>query len=210
MKMKLMLVMGVVLLACQVSAEESLILKTQSDRENYTTGINIVRTLKQQGGVINLDIVIQGMKDELTGERHLLNDDTIRETMLALQSQLTKKQTCRVIEYTDHFKAICKDDLPKTPVSSLLAQTQVRTPVLDEEQTLRALVVASIAPPKGNAPPVPASSQAPVKVQIPVQQQTFAALLAAQEQAITDGDMKIELSALARRFGESWLKTQPH
>lgn len=53
--------------AAQSGAEEALAVRTPIDRENYNTGVTLVRNLKQQGGVINLDLVIQGMKDELKG-----------------------------------------------------------------------------------------------------------------------------------------------
>lgn len=212
MKIQLMIALGVVFLACQVGAEESLVLKTQNDRENYTAGISIMRSLKQEGGVINLDIVIQGMKDELTGDRHLLNEDTVRETMLALQSALMQKQTCGVIEYQDHFKAICTGALSKIREAYTQHPARARVPVRDEEQTLAALRIASLAPPKGISTPLPAASQALVKIQmpVPVQQETFAALLTAQEQAAASEEPKIELGDLTRRYGEAWLKKQPH
>ena len=92
MKLKLIIILGVLLLACQVGAEETLVLKTQKDKDNYNTGVKIVRSLKQQGGEINLDVVIQGMKDELTGEGHILTEDNVSETMVASQNELRQNQ----------------------------------------------------------------------------------------------------------------------
>lgn len=205
MKLRLIIVLGIVLLACQVGAEESLVLRTQKDRENYTTGVNIVKTLKQQGGEINLDIVIQGMKDELLGEGQLVTEDTIPETMLASQSEMKQKQACRVIVSPDHYETICsRDDLQTLASSQALVQARKS----DDEQTSAALFAATPAPPRVTAPQTRVISQALVQAQPPAQFQTFAELKGAQVQA-NGGPVKIERSDLAKRFGASWLKTQP-
>jgi hypothetical protein len=89
---------------------------------------------------------------------------------------------CRVVEFPDHYEAVCTGDAPQTPASS-----------------------ASLAS--------PASPQAPGQEQAVVQEHTFEALLAAQEQAQLaniDGEVVIERSDLAMRHAELWLKTQPH
>lgn len=206
MKLKLIIVLGVVLLACQVGAEEMLVLKTQQNRENYNTGVRIVRSLKQQGSEINLDILIQGMKDALTGEGHILTEDNVSETMVASQNELRQKQVCRVIEDQDLYESICKRAVLQTPASS---QAQVQKRRSDEEQTFAALFVSTPAPPRVDSLRTSVLSQALVPKQSPVQFQTFADLLAAQAQANADAQIKIERSDLARRFGVSWLKTQP-
>ena len=147
MKLKLIIVLGIVLLACQVGAGETLALKTQKDIENYNAGVRIARSLRQQGGEINLDIVIQGMKDELTGEGHILTEDNVSETMVASQNELKQKQVCRVIEDPELYEAICKRDVPQTPASS---QAQVQKQRSDEDQTFAALFVSTPAAPQGD------------------------------------------------------------
>jgi hypothetical protein len=204
MKLKLIIVLGILLLACQVDAGETLVLKTQQNRDNYNTGVRIVRSLKQQGGEINLDIVIQGMKDELLGEGRILTEDAVSETMVASQKELQQKQACRVIEDPGLYEAICKRDDPQ----ALGPHAQVRKQGSDEEQTFAALFVSTPAAPRGDSTRTRILSQALMQRQPPVQFQTFADLQAAQAQA-NDEPVKIERSDLARRFGESWLKTQP-
>ena len=92
MNLKWMAVLVMTLLAAQVFAEEPLVLKTQTDKENYSTGINIVRTLKQQGGEVNLDVVIKGMMDGLTGQKLLMTEDELGKTMAALQTKQMQRQ----------------------------------------------------------------------------------------------------------------------
>ncbi len=74
MTMKWTIFLGVVLLAVQAFGGEPQVLKTQKDKENYCTGIEFVRTLKQQGGAVDLDLVIQGIKDGLTGAKLLMTE----------------------------------------------------------------------------------------------------------------------------------------
>jgi hypothetical protein len=205
MKLKLIIVLVIVLLASQAGAGETLALKTQKDMENYNTGVRIVRSLRQQGGEINLDIVIQGMKDELTGEGRILTEDNVSETMVASQNELKQKQVCRVIEDPQLYEALCKRADPQTPASS---HAQVQKQRSDEDQTLAALFVSTPAAPQRIASRTGVLSQALIQRQPPVQFQTFSDLQAAQAQA-NDEPVKIERSDLARRFGESWLKTQP-
>lgn len=69
--------LGVLLMAAPLYAEDQLVLKTQKDRENYATGVEFVKKLKQQGGAVNLDIVIRGMQDELTGDTLLMTDQDV-------------------------------------------------------------------------------------------------------------------------------------
>jgi hypothetical protein len=75
--------LGVLLLAAPLYAEDQLVLKTQKDRENYATGVEFVKKLKQQGGAVNLDIVIRGMQDELTGDTLLMTDQNVPTAVAA-------------------------------------------------------------------------------------------------------------------------------
>jgi Domain amino terminal to FKBP-type peptidyl-prolyl isomerase len=206
MKLRLITVLAIVLLAVQAGAGETLVLKTQKDKDNYNAGISIARSLRQQGGEINLDIVIQGMKDELTGERHIVTEDNVSETMVASQNELKQKQVCQVIDDPELYEAICNRTVPQAPASS---QAQVQKQRSDEEQTFAALFASTPAAPRRIASQTGVLSQALMQRQAPVQYQTFADLQAAQAQ-VNDEPVKIERSDLARRFGEAWLKTQPH
>ena len=89
MKLKWTALLGIMLLAGQAFGGEQQFLKTQKDKENYSTGVEFVRNLKQQGGAVDLDIVIQGIKDGLTGEKLLMTEAEIRSTMAARQDGRT-------------------------------------------------------------------------------------------------------------------------
>src|SRR5574341_2117574 len=95
LKMKLigMAALATALLTAQAQAGDKTVLKTQTDRESYSNGVNIARTLKQQSGVVNLDVLIHGMKDELTGDKLLMTEDDLHKTLAALQADMEKLLT---------------------------------------------------------------------------------------------------------------------
>jgi hypothetical protein len=196
MKQTVIAVLMVVFFAAQATAEEGTVLQGRMDKVSYATGVTLVRDLKQQGGSFDLDLVIKGMRDEITGEKLLLTEEDLHIILAAMQNELKKHQTRGVTEY------------PEAPA-------QARTPVRDEEQTMRALAVASLAPPKERTQQIPSSSpssfQALAQLEAPVQEHTFAALAAQQQPQTNDkGTVQIVLSDLTRMHAEYWLKTRPH
>jgi FKBP-type peptidyl-prolyl cis-trans isomerase FklB len=84
--------LGATLLVADMSAAEPMELKTQKDRVNYGIGVTVVRNYKQQGIDIDLDILIQGMKDALSGSKLKMSEDELRVTMTSLQTQLILQQ----------------------------------------------------------------------------------------------------------------------
>lgn len=92
MNLKWMAVPVMVLLASQLYAADPVDLKTEKDRLDYAIGVNMINTVKQQGGEVNLDIMIKGMMDGLTGENLLISEDELRRILAARQSELAEKQ----------------------------------------------------------------------------------------------------------------------
>ncbi len=93
--------LGILLLAAQAGAEDAIVLKTRQDKANYATGVEIIRSLRQQGGVIDLDLLIQGMRDGLTGNGLLLSENEL--AVIKAQASL---------EDTQHRAAARQDELP--------------------------------------------------------------------------------------------------
>ncbi len=65
-------------LPLHAAAGEASALKTEQEKVNYAIGVKFVRALVQRPGTVNLDLVIQGMKDGLTSEKLLLSESEIR------------------------------------------------------------------------------------------------------------------------------------
>jgi FKBP-type peptidyl-prolyl cis-trans isomerase len=83
--------LGIVLLTAQC-AQEPTELKTEKDKVNYGIGVSIGKSLKQQGMEVDLNLVMKGLKDELSGNKLLLSDDELRKTMTSFQQELRQKQ----------------------------------------------------------------------------------------------------------------------
>lgn len=106
MKLKLIVFMVVVLLAAQVGAEEAPVLKTQQDKVSYGIGVSMGTNLKRHGIEVNTDLVVKGLKDELSGGKLLMSDDELRKTMTEFQTALHQKQAeAKVTAAQDNKKA---------------------------------------------------------------------------------------------------------
>lgn len=92
MTLKWMVLLGFVVIATQVDAEETQVLKTQKDKVNYAIGVNLVGNIRQQGIEIDLDLVIKGMKDASSGGKLLLTDDELRKSISLYQTAVRQKQ----------------------------------------------------------------------------------------------------------------------
>jgi len=85
-------VLGILLLAAQVSAQETQVFKTHKDEISYVAGVEMARTLKAQGMEVNTDLFIKGLQDELSGGKLLLSDDEIRKASAMFHAELRRKQ----------------------------------------------------------------------------------------------------------------------
>jgi FKBP-type peptidyl-prolyl cis-trans isomerase len=84
-------VLGLVLLTAQCAQEPS-DLKTEQDKVNYGIGVSVAKNFKQQGVEVDVNLMIKGMKDELSGKKLLMSEDELRKTMIAFQNELRRKQ----------------------------------------------------------------------------------------------------------------------
>jgi FKBP-type peptidyl-prolyl cis-trans isomerase FklB len=95
MRLKLVVLLGILFLASQVSAEEKLLLKNQKDKVSYAIGLNIGRKLandlKKQSIDIDPSILTKGIQDALAGAKPSLTDQEIQETIVAFQKEMTAK-----------------------------------------------------------------------------------------------------------------------
>jgi FKBP-type peptidyl-prolyl cis-trans isomerase len=69
-------------------------LKDLKDRASYSIGLNIGFNMKRQNIDLNQDALVSGIKDALTpGKTPQLNEQQVRETMMAFQKDMEQKQT---------------------------------------------------------------------------------------------------------------------
>jgi len=74
------------------SAGQKMTLETQKDRQSYAIGVEVVRNWKRQGIDFDLDILIRGMKDALSGNKLLLTEEGLRTTLNLFSTDLRRKK----------------------------------------------------------------------------------------------------------------------
>ena len=91
MKLKFSGAVGLLLLATQVSAGENQTFRSPMDKVNYGIGVEMARNFKNQGIDVDLDMVIKGMKDGLSGNV-LITEKELHKLMTDFQAELRQKQ----------------------------------------------------------------------------------------------------------------------
>jgi FKBP-type peptidyl-prolyl cis-trans isomerase len=98
--------LGVWSLAAQASAQEAGAPKTSRDKVSYGVGVDMARNLKSQGVEVDLDLVIQGLRDEFSGKKLLIPDRELRRLMTMFQVEQKKGQgQARVMSAAENKKA---------------------------------------------------------------------------------------------------------
>jgi FKBP-type peptidyl-prolyl cis-trans isomerase FklB len=69
-----------------------LTLKTQKDKASYAIGLNIGKSMHKDSVDIDPSILLRGLRDGLAGSKPLLTDEEARAAMVALQTEMRKKQ----------------------------------------------------------------------------------------------------------------------
>jgi FKBP-type peptidyl-prolyl cis-trans isomerase len=92
MKRKWIIILGVGILAVQGNAQEPMALKTEKDKVSYGIGVGAARNFKRQGVEIDLDMVVKGLRDELSGAKLLLSEEDLSAAMTTFQTEMKQKQ----------------------------------------------------------------------------------------------------------------------
>ncbi|MDA8077638.1 MAG: FKBP-type peptidyl-prolyl cis-trans isomerase [Nitrospiraceae bacterium] len=92
MRLVWMTVMGCLLLAGSVFAEEQKPLSSQKDKASYVLGTDVGNTLKRQGIEVDLEIFIKGIRDAVQGSKPLLSEEETKEVIMAFRQDMLAKQ----------------------------------------------------------------------------------------------------------------------
>jgi FKBP-type peptidyl-prolyl cis-trans isomerase FklB len=95
MKLRMIVVLGILFLASQVNAQEKPVLKSQKEKVSYIIGTDIGGNLKRQSVDVDPNILVRGIQDALSGAKPLLSKEEIQETMVAFQKEMADKQKQR-------------------------------------------------------------------------------------------------------------------
>jgi FKBP-type peptidyl-prolyl cis-trans isomerase len=72
--------------------ESATTLTTPKDKLSYAIGLNVGRSLQKDSVVVDPAILEQGLRDALSGGKTLMTDEDARSAILAIQTELRKKQ----------------------------------------------------------------------------------------------------------------------
>lgn len=86
-----MQLLGFLLVASQALAGDD-DLKTPLEKSSYAIGVNLVGNLRQQGGAMDQELVIQGMRDAFAGGRLRMSDGEIRKYISFYQNEVRNRQ----------------------------------------------------------------------------------------------------------------------
>jgi len=89
---RLALILCCMVMAGTAAAADKLELKTQKDKASYAIGLDMGGSLKKNDIEVNTDALVKGIKDGLSGEKPLLTDQELKETIAAIQKDLMAKQ----------------------------------------------------------------------------------------------------------------------
>ena len=93
MKQLCIVLLCLVVMTIQLSAQKKTTLKTEKDKVSYIIGTDIAKNLKKQGIDIDPDMLFKGLKDEFTDQKLVLSDSEIQQVMLAFQQEMMAKQS---------------------------------------------------------------------------------------------------------------------
>ena len=86
------------LLASTAFSQDNPPLKDEKDKVSYSIGLDIGNTFKKQSMDINLDVLMTGLRDALSGNKPLLTDEQVKETMTAYSKTMMEKQASQAKE----------------------------------------------------------------------------------------------------------------
>ncbi len=92
MRYQWIVVIGILFFSGQLWGEEKGAPKTQKDRVSYVIGVDIGTNLKKHSIDVNPDLLFKGIKDGLSGDKLMMSDQEIKETIAAFQKEIQAKQ----------------------------------------------------------------------------------------------------------------------
>jgi FKBP-type peptidyl-prolyl cis-trans isomerase FklB len=104
MKLRWLVVLGIIFFVSQVYAGEKIVLKDNKDKVSYSMGVRVGNSLKKESIEINQDAFIQGFKDELSGHKKLMTDQEVNETLMNFQKEMMAKEAARLKELGEKNK----------------------------------------------------------------------------------------------------------
>lgn len=131
------------------TARAPLTLKTDLDKQSYSIGLNIGRSMKKDGVDIEPSILARGIRDALAGGKTLMTDEEIKTTMTALSTAVRKKQ--EELRKEQDAKLQAQGAANKTEGDAFLAENKTKEGVVTLPSGLQYKILSEGTGPKPTA-----------------------------------------------------------
>ncbi len=126
MKLKMIIVLGLLFLVSQVNAQENPVLKNQKEKMSYIIGMSIGNNLKRQSVEVELNSFVKGVEDALGGKKPLLSEQEIREMMTAFENEMRVKQEVAAQKNKEQGDSFLAENKKKEGVKTLESGLQYK------------------------------------------------------------------------------------
>ncbi len=129
--------LATVLVAAQVSAQDSAAFKTPKEKLSYALGMDLGLSLQKQAIEVDPAVFAQALKDSLSGGKTLLTEEEARATITALQTEMREKFVAKNKKEGEDFMAQNKTKegvvaLPSGLQYKILKEGTGKKPTLDD------------------------------------------------------------------------------
>ena len=130
MKLRTMLICGLLVATNHAWSGEVKELKTDKEKLSYGIGLSVAKNLKKQSTDFDLEILIQGIRSGISGENALISEKELRKLMNNYQASirqnamLTKQQT--LVENREKAEKFQSENKSKPGVVTLQSGVQYR------------------------------------------------------------------------------------
>lgn len=96
MRVRGVMIFGMLLVASTAMAAEKMELKTGKDKVSYAIGMDMAGSLKKNDIAVDPDILGKALKDVLTEQKPLMTDEEVKATLTSLQKEMQEKQQAKM------------------------------------------------------------------------------------------------------------------
>lgn len=122
--------MASLVLSSAMAATDSTALSTDTDKLSYSIGIDLGKNFKRQSIDVNPQVMLQGLKDGLEGNKQLLTDQQMQDVLTKFQKELMERRSAEFNKKATENKAkgekFLEDNKSKEGVVSLPSGLQYK------------------------------------------------------------------------------------
>ena len=74
-------------------ADQDRAITSPEDKIQYAIGVEVARNFRNQGMDMDIDLVLWGMRDGLSGEKLLFSESELRNIIISVQSDIRRKRS---------------------------------------------------------------------------------------------------------------------